>query len=669
MRTLKTFIVLGAVATIGFSCDSNTGPGSGTRIDHLEIRLAPVRQSYPVPDTVRASVTAVDRDGTPVPVDGAIWRTLTPLFASVDRNSGLIQTHGRGEAVVEVQVGGVTAQLTLPIRGVLHKALFLDISETWHVADTPHVVGTYLNVGGIFDINAPDTAVLTIEPGATVRFRPGAGLIFGDIEPGALRIAAGAPVIMEADWPLTSRGSWVGLFFQGHGRSELRNLMVRHCGADSPGGNPAACLEAAGDYPGKGPELFLDGVTIAEGLNGVSISHWVTLAAGSRNLSVENTVGYVARISPQVVGTFPRGGHFTGNAESEIRITNGQVDQSATWTELGLPLRLGGGVLFTGPANPILTLPAGVHLRGDPGATLSFASGGLVAGDPAGAPVILESTGQGWGGIGTAHAGLSALRNVVLQDCGAETAACLSFDGVSGVDSGIAVQDVVIRGSRSTGIYVGIGGTFHPSSRTLTVTGGAGVPFDLMPEGIASLPAGDYRGNAIDVIRMRSGDVRLRTTWRDLGIPYRAPGLQIDSALTLAPGVTMQVGVGGRVVVRLGSLVAVGTATAPVTFTSATPGVPGSWMGIEIESWTGGAGTRLEYVEIADAGAGPGGYAGALRLWADPGGLLRNSTIRRSTSCALILFGGQSWTDDYADPAFGNTFIDVAGPPQCQPLP
>jgi len=71
-------------------------------------------------------------------------------------------------------------------------------------------------------------------------------------------------------------------------------------------------------------------------------------------------------------------------------------------------------------------------------------------------------------------------------------------------------------------------------------------------------------------------------------------------------------------------------------------------------------------VEIQDAGAGPGGFGGAVRMWIDPGGVLRNSTIRRSQSCGLILFGGRPWAEDYTDPAFGNAFVDVAGPALCQ---
>jgi hypothetical protein len=245
----------------------------------------------------------------------------------------------------------------------------------------------------------------------------------------------------------------------------------------------------------------------------------------------------------------------------------------------------------------------------------------------------------------------------------------LTFGPSGGGDSGLVVQDVVIRGSRTAGVTMGLGARFSSTSRNLTITQSATYPLSVYPRNIPSIPAGDYRFNGIDAIDVISDGIGYDSVaWRDLGIPYRfRDGLGVDATLVLEPGVTIEVGVGRRVVVGFGSLVAVGTAAAPIVFRSVTPGVPGSWMGIELEGPTAGLGTRLERVVIADAGAGTPGYSGALRLWADPGGLLRNSTILRSPSCGLVMFNGQPWTDDYTDPAFGNTFVQVAGPLRCVP--
>jgi hypothetical protein len=663
MRTLTGSVILVAGAILGSSCGSPTD--AGPAIDHLEIDLRPVRSSYPLTDTARAAVTAVSREGTWLPAGPTTWKSLTPAIATVD-SGGLIRGVARGEATIQVEMHGVTAQVIVPIRGVLHRGNILDHSETWLVADTPHVVERALVVGDLFGVSSEDTVVLTIEPGATVRFRPGAGLNVGDIEPGAIVIPPGGdPVVMEDDDPSAPSPSWQGLRFS-ESRSQLRNLTLRHCGQDYPFDNPGACIIAGG-----GSEILIDGVTIDQGRNGVSLGG--ALTPGSRDLSVVNTKGYVATIAPYLVGPFPRGGAFTGNEGTEILVGGGVVRDSVNWSGLGLPLRLRGGVSFEGPANPILTLPAGFHLRSDAAGKLSFSTGGLIAGDGAGPPVVLESTGDGWRGIEIGPGGGSALRNVVLQDCGGSEGypwnACLRFGPEGGGDSGLVVQDVVVRGSRTIGVTMAPGARFSSTSRNLTITQSATYPLGVHPGNIPSIPDGDYRFNGIDAIDViGSGIGSDSATWRNLGVPYRfRDGLGVGAILVLEPGVTIEVGLGMLVGAGFGNLVAVGTPADPIVFRSVTPGVPGSWLGIELGGATLGPGTRLEHVVIADAGAGSPGYAGAIRLTSDPGGLLRNSTILRSSSCGLVMFNGQPWTDDYTDPAFGNTFVQVAGPLRCVP--
>lgn len=649
-------------AAVGGAFGCGTDGATSVAIDHLELSIAPTRPYYPVGDTVRATAFSFSADGRPVRAERPRWRALTPTLVQVDPD-GLIRALAPGEATIEAEVEGLRAQVEVTVRGLLHHALIIDRNETWRVIDTPHVVGRYLYIGGLGA--GTNTTILTIEPGVTVRFRPGAGLLFGDIEPGALVIPAGGdPVVMEGESP--TRGSWVGLSFDGAGRSELRNLTIRHCGADTPSGNPSSCLEAIGTYGGPSPELLIDGVTISDAHDAVDLWHWCTLDPDSRSLSIENVDGHLATISPRLVSTFPRGGHFTGNAESELRIRGGPVDQSATWAAAGAPWRLIGTVTLEGPSEPTITMPAGLQVRADPAGGFTVGLGGLLVGDTAGPPVIVESTGQGWAGIALAHSAGTALRNVLLKGCAQP---CLTVGGPGVTDSGLVLEEVTIDGARSAGIHLGVGVTFHPASRDLTIARVEGVPINLAPEAVQTIPRGDYRFNEIDAIRVRAGVITSSATWRNHGLPYSLPdGLAITSigdqpSLTLEPGVTLQLGIGTRV--SGGTLVAIGTPTAPITFTSATPGVPGSWVGIEVGNGEN-VPARLEFVEIQDAGAGPGGFGGALRLVVDPGSVLRHSTIRRSASCGIILLNGSPWIDDYDDPALGNSFIEVAGQALCQ---
>jgi hypothetical protein len=663
MRTLKAWLVVAAIVAWGPSCGGSTD-AAPAEIDHLEIRLNPVRPFYPVNDLLHVYVIAVARDGSWLRNDVTTWRTLTPTLAGVEPSSSFTHDsaavrplHG-GDAIIEAEMAGVTARITIPIHGLLHDADILDFSETWLLADTPHVVKHRTEVDDVFGRHNGDTVKLVIEPGSVVRFRPGAGLIFGDNNPGALIIPPGAPVVMEADIGSPPSPSWLGLSFR-KSRSQLRNLVLRDCGATYPYDHEPACVVATGG------ELLIDGVTIRDARNGVYLGGMI-IDSASRNLSVFNTTGYVATVAPMVLGTFPRGGQFSGNDDAEIRMVLGSVTRSANWSGLPLPLRLTSGAIFDDPSNPILTLPAGFSFRADPGASLSFPTGGLRAGEIGGAPVTLESTGDGWYGIVIEHGAMSELKNVILKDCGTMQA-CLNFGPATGTDTGIILQDVVIQGSRTTGLAIDGGGRFHPSSRNLTITGSARWPLTISTWALPTLPSGDYRGNGIDAIPVR-GALTDSMVLHPLGVPYRfADGLTLSSRLFIDPGVTIEVGVGSWISTDFGgTVVAVGTASEPIVFRSVTPGVPGSWMGFQLGSPSAGPGTRFEHVIIADAGAGPPGYAGAMRLGSDAGGLLRNSTIIRSASCALILGSGETWTDDYTNPAFGNTFTDIAGPLRCQ---
>jgi hypothetical protein len=664
-RKLASLPVLAVAALLG-GCRSPEQP-EAPAIDRLEISLVPTRESYPVGDTLRATFVAIGRDGLWMRTGLPVWRSLTPTIASVNA-VGAIGALARGTAIIELEVDGTKGQIPVPIRGILHTQR-LDANETWLVADTPHVVKGYFNVGKLGSLGS-DTVVLTIEPGVTVRLRPRSGLEFGDIGPGALVIPPGGdPVVMEGD--SAARGSWVGLSFK-KGRAELRKLTIRHCGAPTPwdAGVVLPCLSAGA------AEILIDDVTVRDARDAVRLAR---IAPGSRALSIHNATGYAATIAPSVAGNFPRGGTFSGNVENEIRITGGIVEQSAVWSEAGMPWRLSGPVEFSGSANPVLTIPASIVIRADVGASLSLGSGGLIAGATGGAPLVIESTGAGWGGIAIERAEGSALRNVTLRDCGGGGPGladpCLSVEGAPEGDAGIILEDVTIRGARNAGIRLGDRGRFHATSRNIVIRETKGVPIELWPQSIPSIPAGEYGFNDVDAIRLRGAPALVweTATWRNVGVPYLAPdGIVVESSivpptLTIEPGVVVRLGLGTTFAVGIGRLQAVGTAASPIVFTSVTPGVAGSWMGIELANWDTPF-LRLEHVEIADAGNGPSGFAGALRLNVDPGGVIRNSIIRRSPSCGVILLAGQ-WSSDYASPAFGNTFVNVAGPATCRASP
>jgi hypothetical protein len=644
----RTRLLMVTAAILGAACSGDDGLTGFKQVDHIELSLDPARPAYPRGDTTVIKVAAFDKNGAQLSTAGVRLSALTPAIANFRSDGGVIWAISNGTASFEASLGGNTAQIAVNVRGTFHKNFLVTRNETWSVADTPHVVTTFISVGPL-QADSP-AVVLTIEPGATVRFRTGTGLAAG-----SLRIADGAPVIMEADSVPARPGSWAGVQLPGPGTSELRHLTIRHCGHTWPSGGAGACLSI------EGPQVLYDSVTLSDGHNGLELRASI-ITPGSKNLSIERMDGFVAQVTAALFGDLPRGGHFTDNAANEFIITQGQIRTSTTWSDIGIPLRLSGVALVPADVDAILTLAPGLHVRADSRGGFSFDGGGVVAGDTAGPPVVLESTGQGWYGIATAHDSASALRNVVLKDCGVESYGCLSLGGLC-TARGLVADHVTIQGSKSAGVWGGYCGKLDAASRNVTITGSASVPIEVSFDALDALPAGNYTGNGWDVVRVRGGAQTPHL--RNLGLPYALMGGSGGGpTLTIDPGVTIEVDTGKSFGVGLG-LVAQGTVAQPITFTSITPGVPGSWTGIEIGNPPDGV--HLDHVIIADAGGGgPSPYWGAIRLAIDPGGVLTNSTIVRSSSCALVIANGNSWTDDYTQPAFGNTFSAIAGPLRCQ---
>lgn len=640
-----------AVVAAALSCESrSTAPG--TTIVRVDLAVQPQRPFYPVRDTARGNAKGWFDDGTSV--GHANWRSLDTTVASVD-TGGLIHMRGRGITAIEAEIGGKTAQVQVVVRGLLHRSITISADEIWQVADTPHVVDGLINVG------SPDTTVITIQPGSRVVFRPAAGLAFGgQLWPGPARLIippGGAPVVMEGD--VAGPGTWGGLAFAGPETSELRNVTLHGCGV---GGNPCIASSAS---------LLVQDVTVA-GAPQVALALYATgFVAGSGNLTVTGGGGHIAEIVPALAGRWPAGGRYEGNADNTIWIMNGTITDSATWP-VGVPWKLVGQVGVEGPANPVLRLPAAVSLAMGPGASVTVGDngyGGLVVGDSAGPVLELAPSGGPWGNLTFADGTTTAsLDHVVLRSCGAGSEDCIAVTGGSGYGTRLAVRDVSIQSCRFNGIGFWTLGQFDSTSHDLTVTGCANAPIAMPADAAASLPSGSYSGNGVDAIVLEWGGVTRDASWRNLGVPYLLlGGLTIDSGfsaplLTLEPGVELRMGNGTQVSVLSGALRAVGTAGAPILFTSETPGVPGSWIGVGFDSSVD-ARSKLDHVEIRDAGANTG-VSAAVRLWTDPGGLVRNTAIIRSAGCGIELFAG-GWAEDYTAAATGNTFLDIVGPPTC----
>ncbi len=195
----------------------------------------------------------------------------------------------------------------------------------------------------------------------------------------------------------------------------------------------------------------------------------------------------------------------------------------------------------------------------------------------------------------------------------------------------LAVDHVLVEGSKSNGIVLTNSAGFATTSTALTVTGAAQFPVSIGPRAAGTVPPGIYTGNGTDRIALAATGgnegILEDTTLHALGVPYRvgtastAGTLVVGGGASLATlrieaGVTLEIKKGGVVSIdatpgapgatgatgATGALVAVGTASSPIVFTSAeaTPAA-GDWLGI----WFGktpAPTSRIHHAEVRFAG-------------------------------------------------------------------
>lgn len=405
----------------------------------------------------------------------------------------------------------------------------------------------------------------------------------------------------------------------------------------------------------------------------------------------------------------------TGTAHS------GDITASTTWTAAGSPHGVASG--FGVRAGATLTIePCATVLLGQ-GAVI-WVAGKLVAAGQSGRPVSIDSTGAGvrWGYLTTRAepdgSTFIDLAYTTLVNGGLTDINGLGLIDLRGTYSGyprqpmLRVKEVTIDGTAGPygyGLILREGATFTADSTGLTIKNAVGRPIRANDKSVGSIPPGSYTGNAVDEIVWTSVvPIDEETAIHDRGVPYRLGEPNLNGSdmrvglgstgaplvtLTVDAGVTIKVNPNGRLVMESslnatgtgvhpsGSLIAMGTAARPITFTSAAA-VPasGDWVALWFDT-APAPNARLDHVRVEYAGGATyangyhcnpstSGYSAnensAILMFGEPASqFVTNSTITSSAGDGF----GRAYTGSPVDFMAGNTFSGVSGCKQGFPRP
>ena len=311
--------------------------------------------------------------------------------------------------------------------------------------------------------------------------------------------------------------------------------------------------------------------------------------------------------------------------------TLGSVAMAQTWTEAGSPYTVPFDIEISAP----VTIEPCAVIRIVKGGTVTInSSGSLIAEGLLGQPVTFEALvpGMAWSSIRN-FGGTLSLTHAVLNGGGDPLNTIPAYAGALHMQSPSTigtfhVDDVEIAGSLSQGVYINGAVGFDATSQNLRVHGSVGFPVHVYARVLGSIPTGDYTGNGIDEIGIAGsgGPVGDAQTMHDRGVPYHVgsgqDGGRMDitsqasgqvALLTIEPGVTVRFPPGGTLNVdpsngttpALGALIAIGTPTQQIVFTSDQPApLAGDWLGIGFGNAVDPRST-LQNVRVEFAG-GPG---------------------------------------------------------------
>lgn len=313
--------------------------------------------------------------------------------------------------------------------------------------------------------------------------------------------------------------------------------------------------------------------------------------------------------------------------------------------------------------NAALTINPGVTLKFDSGRSMTVSSGGsLSAVGTEAEPIVFtgwEAVPGYWGGVTVYYSNSSNNRfeHVTIEYGGSSSSANLKTTGSASEPPRLAISNCTLSHSAGYGLYLDEDSVVTEfSSNTLTgnALGAASVAQNVV--GVLDA-ASTYSGNTEDVVNVYGGSVTDDQTWQAIDADYLFDDsdVYVHADLTIAAGATLVFGQARAMYVYGdGSLRAVGTSTAPITFTG-EESTAGYWHTVEYY-YTNSANNRLEYVTIEYAGSGEGANLTTTGSASEPPRLaISHCTLSHSGGYGLYLDGDSVITEFSSNTLTDNT--------------
>lgn len=307
-------------------------------------------------------------------------------------------------------------------------------------------------------------ATLTVTGDVTVRLGPNAALFLGDnATQGGLNLAGTKsaltglvhPVTLTADTSQPSKGSWRGVVAENATLVVLSYATLEYGGGPTNGADPKALLlvKAA------------SGITLNEstlhhaagyGLHATLKSSGGKLFLGFQNNTFSD-LDHAAALNIRHLGEIESGNDFGApGAGGEVQVSEGVVDQPATWRSTGVPY------VFVEPSINIdadLQVNAGVKLVLAANSAVNVAysgSGRISVMGSSGSPVSFttQSGAAGsWQGL-LLHGGNNNLQNTQIVGAGASSSSGVSAALYVKVYANLSLNNISITQSAADGAYL-----------------------------------------------------------------------------------------------------------------------------------------------------------------------------------------------------------------------